>query len=259
MLYILPFILLVAIAVYAFTRNKKKTLALATNDWHLILIAHVAFYKRLDVKNQAHFRKRLQAFLDEVYVEGVDIGLTELDYVLVAASAVIPVFGFKEWQYNNLNGVLIYPDSFNEDLKFHDTAADKRILGMVGTGQFEGQMILSRKALHSGFSNKTDKLNTGIHEFIHLIDKTDGLTDGLPKRLIPHKYSLPWLHLMHKEMEAINNKKSDLRSYGGTSQQEFFAVAAECFFERPKLLKRKHPALYKMLEDCFQTQSYSSW
>ncbi len=53
-------------------------------------------------------------------------------------------------------------------------------------------------------------------------------------------------------MEAINNNKSDIRSYGGTSQTEFFAVASEYFFERPKLMKRKHPELYRMLEDCFQ-------
>ncbi|WP_340850760.1 zinc-dependent peptidase [Polaribacter vadi] len=31
----------------------------------------------------------------------------------------------------------------------------------------------------------------------------------------------------------------------------FLAVAGEYFFERPKLLKRKHPALYEMLKSCF--------
>ncbi|EDM43715.1 Phenylalanyl-tRNA synthetase, alpha subunit [unidentified eubacterium SCB49] len=257
MLYIILSILLAVFILYAFTRSKKKSQDRAVNDWHTLLKKHVDFYKRLDKKQQAHFRKRMQLFLDEIYVEGVEIGLTELDYVLVAASAVIPVFGFGEWHYNNLSGVLIYPDSFNEDLKFHDSAADKRILGMVGTGQFEGQMILSRKALHHGFNNKTDKLNTGIHEFVHLIDKTDGLTDGLPERLIPYEYAMPWLALMHKEMEAINKNESDLRSYGGTNQQEFLAVAAEYFFERPKLLKRKLPELYKMLEDCFQSETYT--
>tara|TARA_R110002049_G_scaffold15353_1_gene62889 strand:- start:61 stop:228 length:168 start_codon:yes stop_codon:yes gene_type:complete len=52
-------------------------------------------------------------------------------------------------------------------------------------------------------------------------------------------------------MEEINNDKSDIRNYGGTSQTEFLAVVGEYFFERPQLLKRKHPALYKMLESCF--------
>ncbi|WP_262503045.1 zinc-dependent peptidase [Polaribacter glomeratus] len=32
---------------------------------------------------------------------------------------------------------------------------------------------------------------------------------------------------------------------------EFLAVAGEYFFERPKLIKKKHPELYRMLETCF--------
>jgi len=35
------------------------------------------------------------------------------------------------------------------------------------------------------------------------------------------------------------------------TKQEFFAVASEYFFERPKLLAQKHPELYKVLEQIF--------
>ena len=124
---------------------------------------------------------------------------------------------------------------------------------MVGTGQFENHMILSRKALHFGFNNKTDKGNTAIHEFVHLLDKMDGEVDGVPEQLLGKENIVPWLDMMHTEMEAINNDASDIRKYGGTSKIEFFAVAAEYFFERPDLFKRKHPGLYKMLEVCFVT------
>jgi Mlc titration factor MtfA (ptsG expression regulator) len=63
---------------------------------------------------------------------------------------------------------------------------------------------------------------------------------------------IPWLKLVHDKMEAINDDKSDIRAYGGTQQSEFFAVASEYFFERPKLMKRKHPELYQMMADCFR-------
>lgn len=257
MLYTVIFIVLVGFAIFTFTRTKKKKVAFQPSQWHALLLENVAFYSRLDAENQAVFRKRMRLFLDEVYVEGVKTSLEELDYIFVAASAVIPVFGFKDWHYNNLSGVLIYPNVFNEDLQFETSSENRRILGMVGTGQFEGQMILSKTALRKGFSNKTDKHNTAVHEFIHLIDKTDGVTDGIPERLLQNTYTLPWLNLMHEEMEAIHNNTSDLRAYGGTNKQEFLAVAAEYFFERPKLLKRKNPELYKMLEDCFQTKNYA--
>lgn len=153
-----------------------------------------------------------------------------------------------------MSTVLIYHDHFDENLSFDGDIKDRKIAGLVGTGRFKNQMILSRKALHHGFANKTDKGNTAIHEFIYLLDNTDGQTDGIPERLMEHQYIAPWLALMHKEMEAINNDQSDIRNYGGTSQTEFFAVASEYFFERPDLLKRKHPELYEMLSRCFYTE-----
>ena len=116
-------------------------------------------------------------------------------------------------------------------------------------------MILSKRALHLGFANTTDKSNTGIHEFVHLIDKMDGVTDGIPEQLMNNQYAIPWLDIMHKKMEEINDDRSDIREYGGTKQSEFFAVAAEYYFERPKLLKRKHPQLYKMMQACFNPKS----
>ncbi|WP_340170481.1 zinc-dependent peptidase [Lacinutrix sp.] len=148
-----------------------------------------------------------------------------------------------------MSGIIVYPDSFNEELQFSDKDKNKRILG---TGPFEKQMILSKKAIRLAFNNKTDKHNTPVHKFVHLLDKMDGEIDGVPELFFGKEYIAPWLELMHKEMEAINNDTSDIRKYGGTSQTEFFAVASEYFFERPKLLKQKHPELYKMLSLCFQ-------
>ena len=64
-----------------------------------------------------------------------------------------------------------------------------------------GQMILSKPALHLGFANETDKKNTAIHEFVHLLDKADGTIDGIPERLLEKQYVLPWMHLMEKKIE----------------------------------------------------------
>lgn len=95
-------------------------------------------------------------------------------------------------------------------------------------------MILSRNALHHGFSNTTDKGNTVIYEFIHLLDKVDGVIDWILNALLDKQYTIPSLQLVHKKMEESNNNKSDVRNYGVTSEIEFLAVAGEYFFERPK-------------------------
>lgn len=235
---------------------KKKNNAINTQKdiplhWHTLLEKNVLFYKKLTPKNKLRFKNKVQLFLNTTIIEAVAFELTELDKLLVASSAVIPIFNFDNWKYPNLSTVIIYPDHFNKDLEFSNKAENRIIGGLIGTGRFENQMILSKKALYRGFINKTDKGNTGVHEFVHLLDKLDGTVDSIPEQLIQNNNIAPWIDLMYQKMEAINNDASDIRNYGGTSKEEFFAVASEYFFERPKLLKRKHPDLYKMLVDCF--------
>ncbi|MEM6723469.1 MAG: zinc-dependent peptidase, partial [Bacteroidota bacterium] len=69
--------------------------------------------------------------------------------------------------------------------------------------------------------------------------------------LLERPYVLPWLNLMKRKIDEIAAKKSDINPYGGTSRIEFFAVASEYFFERPKQLAAKHPELYVLLEEIF--------
>lgn len=252
MFYSFIFIALVGFAIYAFTRKKTNVPKKIPVHWHKLLDNNVLYYSKLSKIDQAIFRKRVLLFLNEIYIEGVKTKIEELDKLLIAASGIIPVFGFPSWSYNNLTGIIVYPDTFNEDLGFSSSDKNKKILGMVGTGRFENQMLLSKRAVRLAFNNKTDKHNTPVHEFVHLLDKMDGQTDGIPERFLEEAYIAPWLTLMHKEMEAINNDTSDIRKYGGTSETEFFAVASEYFFERPKLFKQKHPELYKMLSLCFR-------
>ena len=68
------------------------------------------------------------------------------------------------------------------------------------------------------------------------------------------KYVLPWMNLIHAEMEKMKDKQSDIDPYGYTNKSEFFAVVAEYFFERPDLFKDKHPGMYKRMQEVFKTK-----
>uniref|UniRef100_UPI004048CA6B zinc-dependent peptidase n=1 Tax=Mariniflexile sp. TaxID=1979402 RepID=UPI004048CA6B len=116
--------------------------------WHKLLMENVLYYQNLSKDRQLVFQQRMMQFVSEVYIDGVEFELEELDKILVAASAVIPVFGFKEWHYTNLSGILLYPDNFNEDMQFGSKDKSRNIGGIVGNGRFEKQMILSKKALY---------------------------------------------------------------------------------------------------------------
>jgi Mlc titration factor MtfA (ptsG expression regulator) len=115
-------------------------------------------------------------------------------------------------------------------------------------------MILSQHELRQGFINKTGKSNTAIHEFVHLVDKTDGSVDGIPEVIMQQQYVVPWLQLMQREIKKILADQSDINPYGATNEAEFFAVVAEYFFERPDLLEKKNPALYQLLSTIFRRQ-----
>jgi Mlc titration factor MtfA (ptsG expression regulator) len=246
-------ILCAIIALYFLFINKKKVNSSNTqlNDTFIPLMdEHLAYYRTLDEKDKIRFQGMVKDFLNDVRIEGVGTEVTELDKLYIAASAVIPIFGFGDWKYQNLTDVILYPDTFDKDYQFE--GGSRNILGMVGSGYMNGKMLLSRAALTSGFSKSAGKENAAIHEFVHLLDKADGATDGIPESLISHEYALPWLQLMHKEMERIANGHSDINPYGLTNEAEFLAVASEYFFEQPKKLKEKHPELYAQLSRIFE-------
>lgn len=219
-----------------------------------ILEEQVPFYQQLPEDKKGSFEERTKQFLTQVKITGVKTIVEDIDRVLIAASAIIPIFNFPGWQYRNLHEVLLYPDSF--DHEFEQQGTGRNILGMVGSGALNHVMILSQFELRQAFTNKTGKNNTAIHEFVHLVDKTDGDIDGVPESLLGKKYIMPWLQLMQKEMEFIRDERSDINPYGTTNEAEFFAVVSEYFFERPDQLKQKHPDLYALLLKIF-SQSLS--
>jgi MtfA peptidase len=224
-------------------------------DWRILLIRDVSFYNALSDEEKTRFEYKVQEFLLNCRITGIKTSVDTTDKILVASSAVIPIFGFDDWRYSNIHEVLLYPSTFNE--RFSTSDADRNVLGMVGSGYMEGKMILSKPALKHGFKNESDKKNTAIHEFVHLIDKTDGSVDGIPSLLMKRQYAIPWIDLINKKIDEIYEGKSDINPYGGTNQAEFFSVVSEYFFERPKLLAKNHPALYKLLEGVFK-QNMSS-
>ena len=209
----------------------------------------VPFYQQLNESRQTEFEERATHFLTQVKITGVKTIVEDIDRVLIAASAIIPIFNFPGWQYRNLHEVLLYPDSF--DHEFEQQGEGRNILGMVGTGALNHVMILSQFELRQAFTNTTGKNNTAIHEFVHLLDKSDGEIDGLPEALLDKKYIRPWLQLMRQKIQEIYDDNSDINPYGATNEAEFFAVVSEYFFERPDLLKENHPELYALLLKIF--------
>lgn len=248
---IILFIFIVCWFYWQKHKKKKEIDSDLPKSFRLILEEKVSFYQSLNEQDRSDFEKRMQLFLNRVRITGIQTLVEDEDKVFVAASAIIPIFAFKNWEYINLNEVLLYPDSFSEEFELQD-GKERPVLGMVGNGAMQQVMILSQHSLRQGFTNNTDKNNTAIHEFVHLIDKTDGEVDGIPENLLSKQYTIPWIKMMHQKLNEMMEGNSDINPYGATNQGEFFAVVSEYFFERPDLLQAKHPELYALLEKIFR-------
>jgi len=249
MVYIIAFIVIGLIGYLILRPKNKPEVSIQPQQYKALLEVNVAYYRKLDAAGKLRFEKLVDAFLNDINIEGVGTEVTDTDRVLVASSAVIPIFGFPDWKYKNLTNVILYPDTFDQESQFE--GENRSILGMVGSGYMNGQMLLSRTALTKGFSANAGAENTAIHEFVHLLDKSDGSTDGVPENLLAHEYAAPWLHMMHVEMHRIAEGKSDINPYALTNEAEFLAVASEYFFEKPTQLQHKHPEIYEQLSRIF--------
>lgn len=231
--------------------EKKPRVKLNLND-RFWLKEHIPFYAKLGKKDKIVFEDRIGIFLSEIQISEIGSEVPEKETCFyVAASAIIAYWGLPYWNYGDLAEVLVYPQNYSEEMEF------------AKSGQFQGQifhgglmnntMILSMRALVHGFSNSTDKKNVGVHEFAHLLDKSDGEMDGIPVDMHEDTQRI-WAKVMQREIAKIRNGKSDLNPYGGTSNIEFFAVATEYYKERPELLKKKNPEIYHVLNDYFQVK-----
>lgn len=232
-----------------FTKTSIDVDPIVDSDRHFLKHS-VSFYRSLNSQEQQHFEHCCLLFLQVTEIVGHQLEVERHDELLVAAGSVILAWGFEQWHYVNVDTVILVPRSFNEQSQFGQP--DSTIQGLVGNQHLSGKMIISRPALHAGFSNENDKLNVILHEFAHLIDMADGEVDGMPEQLLTSPFSLPWFEFIKTKIEHINQGKSNIRRYGATNNAEFFAVATEYFFERPVMMRNKHPQLYHALTEFYQ-------
>lgn len=256
--YLLLGVIALTILILYFSGKKKlgNTVVPTPRRAHRLLL-HVRFYKNLSPDQQEIFRARVIAFLQTVRItpaQGVRIKM--LDRIYVAAAAIIPVFHQPDWEYSYLDEVVIRSGNFSKD--FRGAPEEENVMGMVGDGVLNRLMVIGLSALRTGFEQQ-GRGNTAIHEFVHLIDKTDGAVDGVPEALLPPELAGPWLqHVQQAIADIRSGKDRDINDYGGRNEAEFLAVVSEYYFQRPEYLQESHPELFALLEQIYKPETASA-
>lgn len=235
-------------------RNKLRQAPFPT-EWAAILAKNVPFVARLSATDQAELRGLVQVFLAEKYFEGCDgVEITDEIRLTIAAQACLLLLRRKTDIYPKLITILVYPSAYVTNMPQHGPhgIVTEGPQGRLGEAWTSGVVVLSWDDVKLGAADVNDGHNLVYHEFAHQLDQEDGSADGAP--ILPHRsLYAAWARILGSEYEALRKasdagQKSILDEYGATEPAEFFAVATECFFEKPAQMKQKHAELYEELK-----------
>lgn len=241
-------------------RREKLRSAPVPLEWIQILQRNYPVFNRLSPEDRAELVGHIQVFLEEKYFEGCGgLELTDEIRVTIAAQACLLLLHRQTDYYPNLTTILVYPSGY--------TAHDERYLGggvweegpedrLGHTAHNLRALVLAWDAAQHGAMNPSDGANVVLHEFAHQLDFENRSADGTPALLTRGEYT-SWARVMSAEFHALRYGSDDgmasvLDQYGAQNPTEFFAVATEAFFERPRALKARHPELYDVLRGFFR-------
>ena len=243
----------VALAPWFHERRRERLRALPPAPaWREIVDRRVPHVRRLPANLRRELEGHIQVFLAEKQLIGcAGLDVTDEMRVVIAAQACLLVLGRRGEPFPKVRDILVYPGPFVVERVQADGipgVMHERRMQHSGESWTHGQVVVSWDDVLAGAADPADGRNVVIHEFAHQLDQLKGYANGAPWLGRRDRYPR-WSAVMHQEYARLRERAafgepSLLDSYGATSPAEFFAVASEAFFERPREMAALHPALY---------------
>ena len=242
-------------------RRKKLRSAPFPEQWLRIIQDRCPFYRRLSDDDRRELQGHIQVFLAEKQFEGCGGFVIEEEHkVCIAAQACLLLLHRETDYYPDLRTILVYPTTFivSTTRPVGGGVMHERQESRLGESWSHGAIVLAWDAVCSGMAEPDSGHNVVLHEFAHQLDYEDGFADGAP--LLGYGESLSvrrrryteWSRVMQEEFQRLRARAQRgepdvMREYGATNPAEFFAVATESFFGKPRELREQHPALYEQM------------
>lgn len=176
--------------------------------------------------------------------------------LLIALQACIPILKLGIDNYEGWISVIVYPAGFAIKRDVMDEFGVRHSVqsNLSGESWQRGPVVLSwSDAEHAAI---IDGHNLMIHEFAHKLDMQTGNANGFPP-LHAGMSSAKWFDVFSEgfkdfKHECNRGKHIGVSCYAATSPAEFFAVLSEVFFERPAIILKYYPAIYKQLKQYYR-------
>ncbi len=257
--YIIAVALVVAALLYYFigrpllrSARRKKVMAQAfPDDWREILEKNVSIVKSLPAELRKQLEDRVKVFVDEKNFIGCNgVEITDEIRITIAGQACLLILNRPTKFYPHLYTIYVYPSAYvsKQEVRGEDGVSRVDEGVRLGESWTRGSLVLAWDHSVGDAVNFHDGHNVVIHEFSHQLDQLSGDADGAPVLENRSCYQ-SWAKVLSKDYlrlrdAVLKHKKDVLDEYGATNPAEFFAVASEVFFEKPKILHIKHPELY---------------
>src|SRR3974377_1554670 len=85
-------LLIILIILFVFKIRKAKETIHLPENYKELLHDYVKFYRQLNEEGKEKFEQRVEHFLSVVQITGVNAEVEDLDRLLIAAGAIIPVY-----------------------------------------------------------------------------------------------------------------------------------------------------------------------
>lgn len=247
--------------IFRWLTERRRARLLETpfpDAWTKILERNVSAYRLLSPEEQARLRDLTQVFLAEKHWEGC--GGLELDdeiRVTIAGTACLMILGRDHDLLREVESILVYPSGVLVPEQPRSLFDARPVVSggptpVLGVAHGQGPVVLAWDSVLAGARDARDGHNLVFHEIAHKIDFLDGAGDGTPP-LESRGERERWARACTDAYQAHRDgTETLLRDYATTNEAEFFAVATEVFFEKPRRMADELPALYAVLRDFYQ-------
>ncbi len=259
-------LLMTGVIYYLFIHPRRRRQKIASQTfpapWIALLERNMHLYRLLPSELKERLHPLILIFLDEKRFYGCDgLRVTDTMRVIIAAHACLLVLGRGIHHYDRLRSILVYPSVYRTHEETHydeDGVLSLQASERLGESWHEGRVILSWIDVIQDSRAEQSGTNICLHEFSHQLDQVNGPADGFPE-LMPEHSPREWSQVFEQEFQQLRHQVAlaqpiVLDEYGAEDPAEFFAVATEAFFTRPKELRSLHPLLYEQLQIYYQLE-----
>ncbi|USN99227.1 MAG: zinc-dependent peptidase [Phycisphaeraceae bacterium] len=245
-----------------FLRHRRRPRLMGTplpDAWWAIIDRRVPMIRTMSPDDRAKLAGFVQVLLAEKSFEGCGgLEITDEIRVTIAAQAALPLLGLASPAfYPSLKTILVYPAAYSSRSPHRnpDGSVSEGFRARLGESWHRGPVVLSWADVVRGGADEDDGRNVVLHEFAHQLDSEDGSVNGAPPLPSAARYR-EWARVLgHEYAELIDDLHRGhgtlLDPYGSTNPPEFFAVATELFFERPRAMRERYPELYDQLAEFY--------